>query len=158
MSKNITIGNDIYPYPTTGTPSGWGEAATDIIEAIGDKLQTLTGTYDINTTEDQIDDAIDEAGGAESVVGLIFNKLAVSSFICNYNVYRTDGTTPIEESGTINGYYDNGDSAWYINVNSVGNAGIDFVINTDGQIQYYTTTMGGSYAGSIKFRARTFEV
>lgn len=50
MSKDLTIRDEIYPYPETGD-SNYGEAATDWAEDVTDVLSDVSGPGDISTTE-----------------------------------------------------------------------------------------------------------
>ena len=62
------------------------------------------------------------------------------------------------EAGQISVVYD-GLTTWNFSVRRVGDAGLDFMVTSAGQVQYYTSNMGGSnYVGNIKFTAETIAV
>jgi hypothetical protein len=153
MAKSLQIGSETYNYPEPGDNPGWGEGATDWAEAVTDQLSTLSGANDILTTTSAI---LDNQSSAQNIQGLLFSSAAVKSFEVTYVVERSDGSTTIVETGSMRGVY-NG-TAWEFGVNAVGDAGMDYSITAAGQVQYYSTSVGGTYTGSIKFNAKTIDV
>ena len=49
-------------------------------------------------------------------------------------------------------------STWSWEHSFVGDSGIDFTITNGGQVQYYSSSVGGTYSGTLKFKAKTFDV
>lgn len=147
MSKNLTVGNETFKYPSQGENPGWGESASDWAEAVTDKLGTVSGTYDIAKTTFTI---LDNQASAVDITGFSFSSTVTRSFVADYIVYRATGF----ESGQIFGVY-NG-SAWDYTVSHNGDAGISFQVSTGGQVQYFTDAVYG--AGEILFKASTLDV
>lgn len=149
MSKTLTIGSETFEYPEQGTSPGWGENATDWAVATTNKLGTLSGPNDINTTTFPIADsqsaAVDVGTGATS---LLFSTSAVRSFEVSYSVIRGSDV----ETGTMEGIW-NG-SAWSFSHSFTGDAGMDFEITAGGQVQYFSDTKG---TGTMVYRARVFD-
>ena len=152
MSKSLTIGNETFQYPEQGTKPGWGEDATCWAVAVTNKLATLSGTNDINTTCVAI--ANNQSSAANVGTGasaLSFPTALVRSFVVSYAVTRGACCCNVE-SGELDGVY-NGTS-WAFSNSQVGCAGVSFQITAAGQVQYFSDN---SATGTIKFRARTID-
>lgn len=147
MSRNLTVGNEVFEYPDNLQDPGWGEPAADWAEAVSDVLGTISGTYDIAKTTFTI---LDNQSTAVSITGFSFNSTVTRSFVADYVVYRATGF----ESGKIYGVY-NG-TAWDYTIEHNGDAGIDFQVTAGGQVQYFTDNLYG--AGEILFKAETLDV
>ena len=147
MSKTLTIGTQTFEYPEQGTKAGWGEEGTDWAIAVSDLLGTLSGPNDIPLTTATIADnqsTAQDVGAGSSV--LKFSTSAVRSFVVDYNVLRGS----VSESGTMTGSYDG--SSWEFSHQHTGDAGMDFEINSAGQVQYFSDS---SNAGTITYSATT---
>lgn len=150
MAVTLTVNGTPYEYPQNGENPGWGEDATAWAQAVTDVLNNLQGPGDILPTSFTIADNVTTF---TNITGLAFSTTSVRSFEIEYNVFRNDGTTPIAESGLIHGVY-NGTS-WDISRDYTGEAGMTFQITNGGQFQYQSSSVGGTYSGTMKFRART---
>lgn len=149
MSVSLTIGSETFQYPEPGTKPGWGEDATCWAVAATNRLATLSGANDINTTCVVI--ANNQCAAASVGTGasaLKFATSAVRSFVVSYNVIR--GTTV--ETGTMEGVYNC--TSWAFSNVTTGCAGMSFQITNAGQVQYFSDC---GCAGTIKFRARTID-
>lgn len=148
MSKSLTIGSTTFLYPVQGTAAGWGEESTDWAEAVTDLLGTLSGPNDISLTSATILDnqstAVDIGVGASI---LKFSTSLVRSFVVDFNVLR--GSTVM--AGTMTGAW-NG-SSWEFSFENTGDAGMDFEINSAGQVQYFSDAILGG--GTIQYSAKT---
>lgn len=153
MSKELQVGNQTFEYPESGDNPGWGEAATDWAEAVTDNLATISGPNDIPTTTVAI---ADNQSTAQNIIGLLFSSSAVKSFEVTFVVNRTDGSTAVSQTGKMFGVY-NG-SSWDMEVEGLNDAGMDYEISATGQVKYYSSSIGGTYVGSIKFSAKTIDV
>ena len=152
MSITVTIGTETFRIPSPNESPGWGEETTDWIEAISERIQGLSGSNDISITSATI---LDNQSSPVSISGFAFNTATVRAFLGDYWVTRTDGATVSTERGQIFGVYDG--STWSWEHSFVGDAGIDFSVTNAGQVQYYSSSIGGTYSGSIKFKASTFD-
>jgi len=157
LPKTLIINNTPYDYPTSGDEPGWGGEATGWAEGVTNVLSDLLGPNDIletafNVANNQITDA--------DVTGLIFNAASVRAAEITYSIFRLSSTnlSGKTEYGTIQLVYDN-NLGWSMNQgNILGNAGVSFTITPAGQIQYKSSDIGSiSYAGTMKFRAKTLQ-
>lgn len=152
MSKSLTIGSCTFQYPESGTKPGWGEEATDWAVAVSNKLNTLSGTNDINITSVCICASASCATIGSGGDAFKFPTSAVRSFTATYNVARTDACCVVTvEAGTMFGVW-NG-SSWDFSYNFVGCAGMCFSIASCGHVQYSSDACKGS--GTIQFFARS---
>lgn len=150
MAVTLTVNGIPYEYPSNGENPGWGEDATAWAQAVTDVLNNSQGPGDILSTSFTIADNI---SSFTNVTGLAFSTSLVRSFEIEYNVFRTDGTTPQVEVGLMHGVY-NGTS-WELSRDYTGEAGMTYEITNAGQFRYKSTSVGGTYSGSMKFRAKT---
>jgi hypothetical protein len=153
MAESLTLNNKTFEYPSNGESPGYGEEATAWAKEANTVLNTLFGNNDISITTATI---LDNQTTAANVTGLIFDASFVRSFEVIYDVIRNDGSSQIQQNGKILGIYDGSD--WSITSECNGDAGIDFIINNDGQIQYFSTSVGGTYTGTMKFKASTLDI
>lgn len=151
MAKSLTVGNETFQYPETGTKPGWGEDATGWAVAVTNRLGLLTGPNDINCTSVVIANnqtsAADIGTGASS---LSFPSAAVRSFVVTYNVVRGTAVEAGEMEGVFNG------TIWTLSHEHTDCAGMCFQMCTcnNGRVQYFSDC---GCAGTIKFRARTLD-
>jgi hypothetical protein len=148
MSKTLTVGSETFEYPSVGQSADWGEEATAWAEKVSEVLNDLAGVNNISLTTSFI---------SNNITDLAFETTSVIAFEVEYLVTREDTVDNISEYGKMNGKFVNG--AWSFQVEHIGDAGIDFDIETDGRVKYYTSNMtGGTHTGSIKFRAETIDL
>lgn len=148
MARQLTVNGDVFNYPESGERKGWGEDATDWAEAVTDVVNSVTGTGFIPETTITINDNVSVF---TNILGANFNSSVTRSFKLTYAVRRTNGATPIAETGTIEGVF--GDSDWDFSIQRTGDAGMEFTLTSGGQIQYKSTSVGGTYSGDITFYA-----
>jgi len=99
---------------------------------------------------------------AANIEGLKFDNRRYTQAIVEYLVQRVTtgtGATELIESGNFIVTYNPSAKTWNIdkhNINSPENSGVDFSINSDGQVQYTSTDISGDASiSSLHFRVRT---
>ncbi len=150
MPKKLTVNGTVYNYPVPGDEQKWGEDGTAWAEAVTGILSTIVGDGFIPETTVTINDNVTTF---TNILGASFNNAVSRSFKFNYAVSRTDGGSTFVESGIIDGVY-NG-SEWDYSIRRTGNAGMDFNVTSTGQIQYKSSSIGGTYSGDINFYANS---
>lgn len=150
MSKPFTINGTTFNYPAPGENPDWSEDATDWAEAVTDAIANFSGSGSISQRQATIEDNITTF---TDVDGAIFDATQVNAFFMSYFVTRTDGVTEVTEKGHIEGGYNNTSGEWEFDVDASSDAGMEFTVTTNGQIQYKSSSIGGSYVGNIFFRA-----
>lgn len=154
MSKTLQIGSDIFEYPEQGTNPGWGEEATAWAEAVTDALKTVQGPNDILLTSAALSNNITTF---TDIPGFNFDTSDVQSITADAFIIRVydSGTTTVTQSATITGNYDG--STFYIAVQSVGDAGMQFNITNAGQVQYKSSDLTNHTSTTIRFKAKTID-
>lgn len=155
MSKQLTVNNVPFQYPTPGDEPGWGNGATDWASEVTDVLSNLLGPDDILETPFNI--ANDQQTLAD-VTGLIFNAGSMRSSVVTYSIFRSSTLNPSgnTEAGQIFVSYDNNEGFSIGIGNIVGNSGVNFSILPSGQIQYTSTDIDSlNYVGVMKFSAKS---
>lgn len=153
MSRNLTVNNNVFPYPDPGDSPGWGPAASDWAEEVTNVLSTLLGSDDITETSFNISNNVTTF---TDITGLQFNTGSVRSAVVTYSLYRTSSTTEEVESGEMFVAYKNTAASWTLSQNQNGNANVLFDITSAGQIQYKSSNYSGiSYSGVMKFIAKS---
>jgi len=153
MSKSLILNNNTYDYPDNGESHGYGEDASGWAEEVNTVLNTLFGNNDITTTSFSIGD---NQSTPANITGLRFDPSLVRSFEVTYDAIRSDGASQIQENGKIFGIY-NG-STWEITNEFNGDAGLDFIMTSAGQLQYYSSNIGGTYTGTMKFKGVAIDI
>lgn len=148
MPRELTVGSDTFQYPEVGDRS-WGEDATNWAEAISETVNTLTPAGFIAVTTVNINDNVSTF---TDILGAAFNSSAVHSFRFHFTVERTNGVTRSVEIGSITGVFSNSDWDYSIRIDA-GDAGMDYQVTSAGQIQYKSSSIGGTYNGTITFYA-----
>lgn len=155
MSRQLTVNNTPFQYPTDNQNPGWGGQATGWATEVTEALNNLIGPNDILETSFNI--ANDQITPTD-VTGLVFNNGSVRSAVIEYSIFRLSDTNPSDntETGEIHLVYDN-NSGWLFSVGGVvGNAGVNFSITAGGQFQYTSTDIDTlNYIGVIKFKAKS---
>lgn len=147
MSRQLTVGTQIFDYPEEGDQN-WGEDATGWAEAITDIVNTLAGAGSISETTADINDNVTTYA---DILGAIFDSTDVRSFQFIFAINRSDGVNFFNERGKIDGIF-NG-VAWDYSIETTGDSGVTFQVTAAGQIQYISSNIGGTYTGDIKFLA-----
>lgn len=148
MARTLTVNGIPFQYPDPGEPPVWGEGAADWAEEVTKVLDFLFGSNDIIGTSFNV---LDDQTTFQDVIGLTFDQTQVRSFVVNYNVFRTDGNNNFVESGQMWGNYTGSD--WQFSIDRVGDAGMTFDITSNGQVQYKSSSIGGTYDGVMIFQA-----
>jgi hypothetical protein len=179
MSKKITIGSNQYNLSLQGDPAGWGEEQADLLEAIVNAINGFYGPGDILPISATI---FNVTPTFKPVPYLQFNSTVVRFAEINYTILRTSqiSITPVVnnivyEVGKIFALNDPNTGAWSINVQNMsgngdvladvyvdgdganGVAGVEFSINSSGQLLYKSRQMAGTYlesASRINFSAK----
>lgn len=165
MSTSLTVNGKTFSYPSAGEDPGWGEDATDWATEVTSVLNNLQGTGDINESNFTVPAA---AQTDQSVTGLLFDGAITRSAIIDYSIYRRNDTdtSGYTQSGELIVHYDTDASAankWVISHRQFGDSLVSFDISSSGQILYTSTALPAGdtesgYIGTMKFRARTFNV
>jgi len=162
MSKCLQIGSCVFSYPEQGTNPGWGEDATCWAIAVTNQLNTISQPNDITLRSVIICNNINSCNsfpcGKTLGIGATkvrFSSTLVRSFCLDYTATRLgtvcNSCTPTYESGLISGIYDG--TNWDFTHDFLGCAGLDFNIDSSGQIYYFTDSQKGQ--GTIKLKATT---
>lgn len=148
MPRQLIVNGTTYNFPAPGDERAWGEDATDWAEAVTDILDSVVSAGFVPQTTATINDNVTTF---TNILGASFNSSINRSFKFSYAVQRTDGSTTVAESGEINGVHNGTD--WDYSLSRVGDAGMTFNVTTAGQIQYKSSSIGGTYSGDINFYA-----
>lgn len=150
MARDLTVLNNTYSYPDAGENPRWGEDATGWAQAVTDALSDIQNPYDLLLTSFDVNDNVSVF---TDIPGFTFDSSAVRSFIAEYNVLRSNGTDDFAESGIMQGVYNGTD--WVMSVEINNDSEMTYNITSSGQMQYKSSSIGGSYSGVMKFKART---
>lgn len=156
MPKSLIIGNQTFEFPLVGDNPDYGEEVTSWAEAVSDALSDVQAPNDILLTTSTI---LNNQAAFVNISAFTFSTASVRRIDCEYLIERSTLTPSqkIVEAGRIEGFYDGTNWSWA--VQSVGDAGIEFNINTSGNVQYKSSDLSGTgYVGQIKFRAKTVSV
>ena len=155
MSKSFVINNITYTFPEQGQEPPWGEDVVDWAEAVTDALSGVSSTGDILTTSVSLSDNV---SSVTNIVCFSFDSATLQGAIAEYSVYRTDGTTGYVETGHMFFSYNAKATTWYLAQTGVGvgDTGITFSVTTSGQVQYTSTSLGGTHSCKLVFRAHGF--
>lgn len=156
MSYNINIQGTQISLPSSSESPNWSSGIIQAFQAIANALSFAVGPYDISPQVYDIS-AFNSVSN-QSVTGLTFSNASVRGAIIRYSVFRTSTATTVAETGMIDIVYDPGNTTghkWEISREYTGNASITFSISDTGQIQFSTTSIGGtSHQGKISFAAQ----
>lgn len=147
MPRQLTVNGTIFNYPDPGDRS-WGEDASDWASEVTDVLSSIVGAGFVTQTTVTINDNVSTF---QDVLGAAFSSSITRSFRLTYAVQRTNGATLSVESGVIEGVYTG--TEWDYNINRLGDAGMDFQVTASGQLQYKSSSIGGTYSGDMTFYA-----
>ncbi len=152
MSKELTVLGTPYTYPETGDRK-WGDDASEWAQAITDVVGTLAPPGFIPQTTFDIQDNILTFSDID---GALFDSLVVQSFRMQFYVTRTDGVVSYTETGVIEGAYTG--SEWDYGISGIGDSGIELQVTSAGQVQYKSSSVGGTYSGTMTFSATVSQV
>lgn len=155
MPKNLTIRDEVYPYPVEGDNS-YGEAATDWAEAASDVLADVSGPGDISPTEVTLSGTPSGDYTVGTITNLTFDTSYVQQIISSGYIKRTyTDTTYIIESFVIEGVFNGSEIDFNVRF-SEPDTNFDFTV-TVGQFGFsYLTDDGSGKTTSnvtIKFKA-----
>lgn len=104
----------------------------------------------------------DAQGTYQSVSGLSFDHSLVRAVDIEYTIYREDGTTSRRERGTLRAMYKAREGTWGYERQSYGDDALGngtvsspLIVNSSGQVQYKSDSIGGTYVGSMRFKVVT---
>lgn len=153
MAIEVTINGNTYSIPEQGNDPPWGESLSDLLQALVDVANIVSGTGDISNTSI----AVNNTATTTDVTGLQFDPLVIRSAIISYSLYRKTDSTEKSECGQIYITYKNITPGWEITNVSTGDASVVFSITTAGQVQYNAAVLAGSnYSGTLRFMAKAF--
>lgn len=147
MAIPLIVGSQEFQYPEEGDQN-WGEDATAWAEAITNVISTITGAGFIPETTADIDDNVSTP---TDILGAIFDSSTVRAFQFVYAINRSDGVSEFNEFGRIEAIYNGAD--WDYNISTVDDSGVTLTVDSSGQVQYISSSLGGTYTGDIKFYA-----
>ena len=149
---NLTVNNNTYVYPDSGSEPGWGGEATDWASAVTEVLNSLSGAGTINETQSTIEVAVTN----NDVAGLTFNSAIVEGADITYRIYRKTDSTELAEKGTMHVVYKPGSvEKWFISriITAGDDSKVTFDIDVNGQVKYTSLAITGpNYEGYIKFK------
>lgn len=149
MSKKLTVGNESFDYPITGT-NNYGEPATDWADAISDAVSEFFGPGDIRTTETALAN-----NTTADVAGLVFDISFVQRIKIEGLITRKI-SSPAEtrvESFVVEGAYNGSD--FNITIEFSGDDTEVELFMVGGQVRYTASDVTNTSEMSIKFRAQT---
>lgn len=164
MSENVTLGNTQFTLTQAGDPSGWGEEQYDLIKELVASVNEFFGPGDILTTTALIGNGVGTIGTDttyDTIPFFQFDSSVVRFAEIEYTVIRVADST-VYEVGKI--FVLNDPTAvgnpWSLNIQNMSesSAGVDFSINSSGQVTYGSDTMTGTYLtadSKIVFRAKS---
>lgn len=147
MSKKLTVGNESFDYPITGT-NNYGEGATDWADAVTDAVAEFFGPGDIRTTEAALAN-----NTTADVAGLVFDTAYVQRIKIEGIITRKisiPAATNVE-AFIIEGAY-NG-SEFNITVEFSGNDTEVDLFMVGGQVRYTSADVTNTSEMTIKFKA-----
>jgi hypothetical protein len=147
MSKKLTIGGEVFEYPTTGDYN-WGEESTGWAEAVTEVLNTLSGPEDISVSEATLVN-----GSTGNVAGLSFNAAVVQQISVELVCTRTftDATPGRTEAFIFHGAFNGSD--FVVSAEKVGDdCGVIFDINNTGQFTYDAENIANTNTITVKFK------
>lgn len=100
----------------------------------------------------------DNQAAYQNVTGLLFDSNVVRAVKVEYSCYRTNGTSiERKEVGTLTGTYKPVAGVWtYARVTDTEDDAFSiddgFRINSAGQVQYKSDSVGGAYVGKLRYK------
>lgn len=163
MSVQITIGNQVIPFPSSGESANWSEPVIRFAQAVSLALEGISSQFDISPRAQTL---TSDANTNLNIADVIFPNGSVRGFSFNYAIYRTNGVTSLADTGFVNGVYDTLGGFWTIEHEFTGPRQSDgsvyhsFSMSGD-QMQLTTVAIGGSYDSTnskISYAAKTILV
>jgi hypothetical protein len=155
MSKKLTVGNESFNYPITGT-NNYGEGASDWAESITDAVAEFFGPGDIRTQEQ----ALTAGASNANIPNLLFDMAYVQRVrIEGFVVRTTTGNIKTREAFVVEGISASNGTSLNISIEWIGDD-TDIVLGTTGgQFTYTDAADAGVIADTtelkIKFAAKT---
>jgi hypothetical protein len=144
MSVTKTIGSNSYKIPQNLETAGWGEDFSAAIQALIDKVNSVSSNNDILPATATI---TNNTSSNTAVTGLNFNSSLVNGAEVIYYVTRTN-----REFGRILVMYDG--STWKLTQGpKQGKSGVVLDIDSTGQVVYQSTN---DIDGTISFTAKAY--
>lgn len=154
MSKNLTVQDEIYPYPEQGD-TNYAEAATGWAEGVTDVLSVVSGPGDIPTTEVPLSGTSDGTYTTGTITNLKFDTAYVQTIEVTGFITRTytDATPDEVEDFTIEGVYNGTEidyGARYVGTDTE----FEFLVS-GGQFTFSYLDKPNTDTVTIKFQAKT---
>jgi hypothetical protein len=146
MSVILTVNNIDFEIPTQGSQAPWAEGLDGWHEEVTKVLKTLYGQGDILETGCAITNNV----ANQKVYKLAFDPLVVRSFAVRGSISRPSSSSYVYEEFVLVGLNEGGN--WRLQQDGIGNAGITFTIQDNGQILYTSTNLNNNTPGIIKYR------
>ncbi len=154
MSTPILISGTTINFPSSGDSPNWSPAVIQFAQLVAAALQFSFGPFDIPP---QTYDLIADVNTNVALPNLSFPTTQVIGAIVSFSVSRVSSSSTVSETGEIIVNYNPTfptNEKWQINTEFIGNANITFSITDVGQVQFSTTTIGGSFvSGTITYQA-----
>jgi hypothetical protein len=122
-------------------------------------LVSYFGTGGVDETQFTI---ADNQTAYTDITGLSFDHSVTRAINLEYTVYREDGTTSKRELGLLRAFYKAREGTWSYERQSYGDDALGngtisapLIVNSSGQVQYKSYSVGGSYTGTIRYKAIT---
>lgn len=156
MSKNLTISDEVFPYPVEGD-NNYGEAATAWAEAATNVLATVSGPGDIATTQVTLSGTSDGTYTTGTITNFSFDTSYVQSIEASGFIKRVySDTTYIVERFDLKGIF-NGTEIDFVPEFTSPDTNFDFTVSI-GQFgfSYLDDDASGKTTSSviIKFQAK----
>lgn len=153
MSTTVTVNNTTFTLPAQSDNAPWGADLSDLIAALVEVANTVVSVGDIAATTFTLANNISSAA---SVTGLTFDISTILSSTITYTVYRTTDSNEVTERGVILLAYKPTANTFELAQYHVGDAGVEFTVNSSGQFLYTSSNIAGTnYAGTLKFSAKS---
>lgn len=156
MPKNLTVNDEVFPYPVEGD-NNYAEAATGWAEATTDVLSTVSGPGDIASTEVTLSGTSDGTYTTGTITNFNFDTSFVQSIEASGFIKRTySDTTFIIERFDIKGVFNGVEIDFYPEFSSP-DTNLDFTVSV-GQFGFSYLEDDGSgkttSSVTIKFSAK----
>lgn len=159
MSFTITIQGTPIEFPSSAASPNWAPGIIEFAQAVETTLSGVVGQFDV-APQVYTGDA-SNPGTNVDLPNLTFANSSVRSATIQYSVYRTTTTEDRAEAGTLQAVYNPNNGVglkWEMTRDYVGDGAITFNITDTGQVQFTTSTLGGTtHFMRISYSAKALE-
>lgn len=163
----LTRGQPVFLSPTTpgavqvSAPTGAGQWIVQV--GIASQSTTLfinpaaaSSAIYIESSSVQTASILNNTASPTAVTGMLLNGSSYKGAVISYVVDRSTSLSQVVETGTLRAVFKSTTSTWYLDNTALEDAGVDFTINSSGQILYTSTNISGtSYTGTIIWNLET---